>query len=56
MIGTLVEAPTSSLIGTYFMEDLTYMYEDSSFFSIDAWLMYLFGTLIDDICLMVLLD
>ena len=26
MIGTLVEAPTSRLIGTCFMEDLAYMY------------------------------
>ena len=26
MIGTLVEAPTSKLIGTCFMEDLAYMY------------------------------
>ena len=26
MIGTLVEAPTSKLIGTFFMEDLPYMY------------------------------
>jgi hypothetical protein len=41
---TLVEAPTSSLIGTYFMEDLAYMYEDSSCFGIGAWLMYFLGT------------
>jgi hypothetical protein len=26
MIGTLIEAPTSRLIGTCFMKDLTYMY------------------------------
>jgi hypothetical protein len=41
---TLVEAPTSSLIGTCFMEDLAYMYEDSSSCGIGAWLMYLLGT------------
>ena len=41
---TLVEAPTSSLIGTCFMEDLAYMYEDSSCRGIGAWLMYLLGT------------
>jgi hypothetical protein len=41
---TLVEAPTSSLIGTYFMEDLAYMYEDSSCCGIGAWLMYFLGT------------
>ena len=34
---TLVEAPTSSLIGTYFMEDLAYMYENSSCCGIGAW-------------------
>jgi hypothetical protein len=39
---TLVEALTSSLIGTCFMEDLAYMYEDSC--GIGAWLMYLLGT------------
>ena len=41
---TLVEAPTSRLIGTYFMEDLAYMYKDSSCFGIDAWLAYFLGT------------
>jgi hypothetical protein len=44
MIGTLVEAPTRSLIDTYFMEDLEYMYEDSSCCGIGAWLMYFLGT------------
>jgi hypothetical protein len=28
----LVKAPTSSLIGTYFVVDLTYMYDDSFFY------------------------
>jgi hypothetical protein len=47
---TLVEAPTSSLIGTYRMEDLAYMYEDSPCFGIDAWLVHFLGTS-DDTCL-----
>jgi hypothetical protein len=40
---TLVDAPTSSLIGTCSV-DLAYMYEDSSCCGIGAWLMYLLGT------------
>jgi hypothetical protein len=51
---TLVEAPTSSFIGTCFV-DLAYMH----WFMVDvlAWykwrymLMYIFGTIIDGICL-----
>jgi hypothetical protein len=41
---TLVEAPTSSLIGTCFVVDLAYMHEDSFCCGIGAWLMYLLGT------------
>jgi hypothetical protein len=59
---TMVEAPTSSLIGTCFLMLLAYMDEDSSCCGIGAWLMYLLGTsgdaclvhdssLIDGICL-----
>jgi hypothetical protein len=36
---TLVEAPTSSLIGTCLVVDLAYMYEDSFCCGISAWLM-----------------
>jgi hypothetical protein len=49
MSSTLVEAPTSSMIGIHFMEDLAYMYEDSSCCGIGAWLMYFLG-ISGDIC------
>jgi hypothetical protein len=39
---TLVEAPTSRLIGTCFVVDLACMHENS--FSCGAWLIYLLGT------------
>jgi hypothetical protein len=42
--GTLVETPTSSLIGTCFVVDLAYMHEDSCSCGIGAWMMYLLGT------------
>jgi hypothetical protein len=50
---TLEEAPTSSLIGTCFMLDLAYIY---GIHHLWCWcmVMYMFGTLIDDICLMIL--
>ena len=41
---TLVDASNGNMIGTYFMEDLAYMYEDSSCCGIGAWFMYLLGT------------
>jgi hypothetical protein len=47
---TLVEAPTSSSIGTCFIVYLEYMYEDSSCCGIGAWFMYLLGTS-SDTCL-----
>jgi hypothetical protein len=52
---TLEEAPTSSLIGTCFMEDLAYIYGIHHFCGI-GWcmVMYMFGTLIDGICFMIL--
>jgi hypothetical protein len=60
MIGTLVEAPTNSLIGTYFMEDLAYI---DGFIIFWYWCMvvYMFcythiWHMLDDTMLLVLLD
>jgi hypothetical protein len=60
MIGTLVEAPTSKLIGTCFMEDLEYMYGIHHFVVLahggvhvlihsymEYWWMHMVGILVD---------